>query len=88
MWAGRPSTTRCTGVTRRRSRLGLVPTLPPHIDAHSLVATMKCDNKKTGNSMRFVLLEALGSCTNKEGDYLVTISDDAYILDGREDVIR
>jgi hypothetical protein len=26
-------------------------------------------------------LEALGSCTNKEGDYLVTISDDAYILD-------
>jgi 3-dehydroquinate synthetase len=63
------------------SRLGLVPTLPPHIDAHSLVATMKCDNKKTGNSMRFVLLDALGSCTNKEGDYLVTISDDAYILD-------
>jgi hypothetical protein len=42
---------------------------------------MKYDNKKTGNSMRFVLLEALGGCTNKEGDYLVTISDDIYILD-------
>jgi 3-dehydroquinate synthase len=63
------------------SRLGLVPTLPPHIDAQSLVATMKWDNKKTGNSMRFVLLDALGSCTNKEGDYLVTISDDACIMD-------
>jgi 3-dehydroquinate synthase len=63
------------------SCLGLIPTLPPHIDAHSLIATMKCDNKKTGNSMRFVLLETLGSCTNQEGDYLITIPDDAYILD-------
>jgi 3-dehydroquinate synthase len=60
--------------------LGLVPTLPPHIDAQSLVATMKCDNKKTGDSMRFVLLESLGSCKNAEGDYLVTIPEDAYIL--------
>jgi 3-dehydroquinate synthase len=61
--------------------LGLVPKLPSHIDSQSLVATMKCDNKKTGNSMRFVLLDKLGSCLNTEGDYLVTISDDAYILD-------
>jgi 3-dehydroquinate synthetase len=61
--------------------LGLAPKLPAHVDAQSLVATMKCDNKKTGNSMRFVLLDKLGTCLNPEGDYLVTISDDAYILD-------
>jgi 3-dehydroquinate synthase len=63
------------------SCLGLVPTLPPHIDADALVATMKSDNKKTGASMRFVLLDALGSCANREGDYLVTIRDDATIRD-------
>lgn len=63
------------------SCLDLAPALPPHIDAHSLVATMKCDNKKTGDSMRFVLLDALGSCANREGDYLVTMPDDAYIVD-------
>jgi 3-dehydroquinate synthetase len=61
------------------SCLGLLPRLPPHIDVCSLVTTMKCDNKKTGNNMRFVLLDALGSCSNAEGDYLVTIPDDAHV---------
>ncbi|HEU0199459.1 MAG TPA: 2-deoxy-scyllo-inosose synthase [Burkholderiaceae bacterium] len=60
--------------------LGLVPKLPAHIDAASLFATMKCDNKKTGDSLRFVLLKRLGSCANYEGDYLVTVRDNAYVL--------
>jgi hypothetical protein len=42
---------------------------------------MKRHNKKTGDSLRFVLLNGLGSCANEEGDYLVTIPDNAYILD-------
>jgi 3-dehydroquinate synthase len=63
------------------SFLGLVPTLPLQVDAQSLLATMKRDNKKTGDSLRFVLLNGVGSCANEEGDYLVTIPDNAYILD-------
>jgi 3-dehydroquinate synthetase len=63
------------------SCLGLVPALPLHIDAASLFATMACDNKKTGESLRFVLLDDLGSCANDEGDWLVTIRDNAHILD-------
>jgi len=63
------------------SCLGLVPALPQHIDAASLFATMACDNKKTGENLRFVLLDELGSCANDEGDWLVTIPDNAYILD-------
>jgi 3-dehydroquinate synthase len=60
--------------------LGLVPALPPHIDARSVLATMTRDNKKTGDSFRFVLLDRLGSCGNEEGDYLVTIPDNGYLL--------
>jgi 3-dehydroquinate synthetase len=63
------------------SCLGLVPTLPSHIDAESLFGAMARDNKKTGESMRFVLLNGLGSCLNDEGDWLVTIADNAHILD-------
>jgi 3-dehydroquinate synthase len=63
------------------SCLGLVPALPPHIDAASLFAAMGRDNKKTGESLRFVLLNGLGSCANEEGDWLVTIADNAYVQD-------
>ena len=63
------------------SCLGLVPELPPSIDAAALLAVMKRDNKKTGEHLRFVLLDSLGSCANPEGDWLVTVADDAYLVD-------
>ena len=63
------------------SCLGLVPELPSSIDATALLAVMQRDNKKTGAHLRFVLLDGLGSCANPEGDWLVTVADDAYLED-------
>jgi 3-dehydroquinate synthase len=61
--------------------LDLAPELPPSIDAAALLAAMKRDNKRTGANLRFVLLDGLGSCANPEGDWLVTVADDAYLAD-------
>ena len=61
------------------SHLALVPELPPQVDAESLVATMKADNKRTGDSLRFVLLDALGSCALEEGDPLVSVDEDSTV---------
>ena len=62
------------------SCLGLTPGLPPSVDAQSMFATMKHDNKRTGDSLRFVLLNGLGSCAHEGDEPLVTISDNDYIV--------
>lgn len=63
------------------SCLGLTPVLPPQVNAEPLLAAMKRDNKRTGESLRFVLLEALGCCAQEHGEPLITIQDDDFILD-------
>ena len=62
------------------SCLGLIPRLPPSVDAQSMFATMKHDNKRTGDSLRFVLLNGLGSCANETDEPIVTILDNDYIV--------
>jgi len=37
---------------------------------------MIADNKKTGQALRFVLLEELGQCCNTEKDFLVTVDQE------------
>lgn len=70
------------------SCLGLIPRLPPSVDAQSMFATMKLDNKRTGDSLRFVLLDGLGSCANEEDEPLVTIPDNDYIVNFLERYLR
>ncbi len=60
--------------------LGLTPALPPQVNADTLMAAMKRDNKRTGENLRFVLLEALGSCAQEGEEPLITIRDDEFIL--------
>jgi 3-dehydroquinate synthase len=37
---------------------------------------MIADNKKTGEALRFVLLDKVGRCYNPEGDFLVTVDQE------------
>ncbi|TPV96509.1 MAG: hypothetical protein B7733_04470 [Myxococcales bacterium FL481] len=57
-------------------RLGLRPRLPPSIDGTVMLSTMRADNKRTTDAVRYVLLEGAGRCSNREGDYLVTVDDE------------
>ena len=54
-------------------RLGFNNPFPEHITAEKLMNAMIADNKKTGEDLRFVILEKIGQCYNPEGDYLVTV---------------
>ncbi len=54
-------------------KLGFDDPFPATITTQELLDAMIADNKKTGNDIRFVLLEKLGKCYNPEGDFLVTI---------------
>ena len=36
---------------------------------------MIADNKKTGDDLRFVMLEKIGQCYNPEGDFLMTVDN-------------
>jgi 3-dehydroquinate synthase len=58
------------------NKLGFTNSFPSGISAEGLMDAMVTDNKKTGQDLRFVLLNALGSCHNPEGDYLTTVNDE------------
>lgn len=57
-------------------KLGFINSFPSDISAENLMDAMVTDNKKTGQNLRFVLLNGLGSCHNPEGDYLTTVDDE------------
>ena len=57
-------------------QLGLRPQIPDDIDACTVVSAMRADNKRTASVVRYVLLERCGACSNREGDYLVTVEDE------------
>jgi 3-dehydroquinate synthetase len=57
--------------------LEMRPALPASASADAIIAAMKSDNKRTGSDLRFVLLEGLGRCANREGDWLITVPDAA-----------
>ncbi|MGB5595343.1 MAG: 2-deoxy-scyllo-inosose synthase [Crocosphaera sp.] len=54
-------------------KLGFNRPLPEHITTNQLMNAMISDNKKTGEGLRFVILEKIGQCQNPEGDFLVTV---------------
>ncbi|GBF81831.1 2-deoxy-scyllo-inosose synthase [Aphanothece sacrum] len=54
-------------------KLGFNRPLPQHITTKQLMNAMIADNKKTGEDIRFVILEKIGKCHNPEGDFLVTV---------------
>ncbi|WP_373529478.1 2-deoxy-scyllo-inosose synthase [Nostoc sp.] len=55
------------------NKLGFNNPFPKTITADKLMDAMIADNKKTGRDLRFVLLEKIGQCDNRQGDYLVTV---------------
>ena len=57
-------------------KLGFNRPLPEHISTQQLMSAMIADNKKTGEDVRFVILEKVGQCYNPEGDFLATIDFD------------
>lgn len=57
-------------------KLGFKNPLPETITTEGLMEAMIADNKKTGEDLRFVLLDKLGKCYNPEGDFLVTVDHD------------
>jgi 3-dehydroquinate synthase len=56
------------------NRLKFNTALPSSITAQKILDAMEFDNKKTGNSLRFILLEKIGVCHNPDGDYLVDVN--------------
>ena len=54
-------------------KLAMKPGLPGHIDAVSILDAMYVDNKKSGNDVKYVLLESIGKCKNEKGDFLLTV---------------
>jgi len=61
------------------TKLGFVNSFPSNISAEDLMHAMVTDNKKTGQNLRYVLLDNLGSCHNPEGDYLTTVDDELVV---------
>ena len=57
-------------------KLGFNNPFPEHITAEKLMNAMIADNKKTGEDLRFVILEKIGQCYNPEGDFLVTVDSE------------
>ncbi|MGF1485765.1 MAG: 2-deoxy-scyllo-inosose synthase [Prochloraceae cyanobacterium] len=60
-------------------KLGFNNPFPEHITAEKLMNAMIADNKKTGEDLRFVILEKIGQCYNPEGDFLVTIDSELVL---------
>ena len=57
-------------------KLGFNNPFPQHITTEKLMNAMIADNKKTGEDLRFVLLEKIGQCYDPQGDYLVTVDSE------------
>ncbi|MGK7952916.1 MAG: 2-deoxy-scyllo-inosose synthase [Xenococcaceae cyanobacterium] len=60
-------------------KLGFNNPFPEHITPEKLMNAMIADNKKTGEDLRFVLLEKIGQCYNPQGDFLVTVDSEIVI---------
>ncbi|NET76525.1 MULTISPECIES: 3-dehydroquinate synthase family protein [Okeania] len=56
-------------------KLGFNHPWPEHVTTDLLMKAMIADNKKTGDDLRFVMLEKIGQCYNPEGDYLMTVDN-------------
>jgi 3-dehydroquinate synthetase len=54
-------------------KLELAVGVPPFIELPELMEIMLSDNKKTGEAVKYILLERIGNCLNPTGDYLVEI---------------
>ncbi|WP_371357687.1 hypothetical protein [Hydrocoleum sp. CS-953] len=54
-------------------KLGFNNPWPENVTTNLLMQAMIADNKKTGEDIRFVILEKIGQCYNPEGDYLATV---------------
>ncbi len=54
-------------------KLGFNNPWPENVTTNLLMEAMIADNKKTGEDLRFVILEKIGQCYNPEGDYLATV---------------
>ena len=54
-------------------KLNMKPTLPKHITAAAILETMYVDNKRSGNDVKYVLLESIGQCKNEKGDFLLEV---------------
>lgn len=57
-------------------KLGFNNPFPEAITTKKLMDAMIADNKKTGEALRFVLLDKIGQCHNPEGDFLVTVDEE------------
>lgn len=55
------------------NKLGFNNPFPKDIGVKELMNAMLMDNKKTGTSLRFVILKKIGECDNSEGDYLFSV---------------
>ncbi len=60
-------------------RLGMPRQLPVEATPETILDTMRADNKRTGDCVRYCLLEELGRCANPEGDFLVAVRDETVI---------
>lgn len=63
--------------------LGMHISLPDVATSEAILQTMRVDNKKTGDIVRYCLLDRLGACANPDGDYLVAVADHTVL-----DVLR
>jgi 3-dehydroquinate synthase len=57
-------------------KLGFNNPFPGAITTQKLMDAMIADNKKTGEALRFVLLDKIGQCYNPESDFLVTVNEE------------
>lgn len=63
--------------------LGMHLGLPATATPEAILQSMQVDNKKTGDIIRYCLLERLGVCANPEGDHLVAVANEVVL-----DVLR
>lgn len=57
-------------------KVGFNNPFPEAITTQKLMNAMIVDNKKTGEDLRFVLLDQIGQCHNHEGDFLLTVDEE------------
>jgi len=60
-------------------RLGLTASIPAAATPAAVLKTMGVDNKKTGDVIRYCLLEDIGRCANPEHDYLMRVDDEQVL---------